>query len=237
MTGTTRNILIITILTTGLNSGRADSRSEPSDQPQPSLTVRLYNHAGVPGDVMLSATQIARRIYRDLGIETRWASCMMKEGQPAAPLCATPPDVTHLFVRLGSEADAVKFGAPENTSGYAMPAEKGKFGSTTILFYNRISKQAAQSGVAVEILLGHMIAHEIAHLLLGRDPKGGDSHSKSGIMKIPWGRRELRLASTGALRFHKKEARLLTSGAVARVRHTLRETGDQSLLARSDHVR
>jgi len=219
MTRTARNILTITILTTGLNSGWADSRKKPSEQPQPRLTVRVYNHVGVPGDVMLSATQIARRIYRELGIETRWASCMMKDGQPAAPLCATPPDVTHLFVQIGSEADAVRFGAGENTSGYAMPAEQGKFGSTTILFFNRISRQAAESGVAVEILLGHMVAHEIGHLLLGRDPKGGDSHSKSGIMKAPWGRRELRLASTGALRFHKREKRLLISSATARVGH------------------
>ena len=196
------------------------------------MPVRVYNHAGVPADVMLSATRIARKIYREIGIETRWVSCMMQDGQPAAALCATPPDVTHLRVRIGSEADAIRFGANENTSGYAMPAKKGKFGSTTILFFNRISRQATQTGAGVETLLGHMIAHEIGHLLLGRDPMGGDSHSNSGMMKAPWGSREVRLASTGALHFHKREKQRLISNAVARVRHASRQTPESPLTIR-----
>ncbi len=136
MTRTARNILTIAILATGPGAGWAAGRNIPSEQPQPLLTVRVYNHAGVPADVMLAATRIARKIYREIGIETRWVSCMMQDGQPAATLCATPPDVTHLRVRIGSEADAIRFGANENTSGYAMPAKKGKFVSTTILFFN-----------------------------------------------------------------------------------------------------
>ena len=167
---------------------------------------------------MRPATQIAREIYHEIGIETLWVSCMARDGQAPASLCAIPPGVTNLRVQIGSEADATRFGAGPNSSGYAMPAKKGKFGSTTILFFNRISRQATKSGVAIETLLGHMLAHEIGHLLLGRDPAGGDSHSKSGIMKAPWGRSEMRLASTGALRFHNREKRRLISNATARNR-------------------
>lgn len=214
MTRTTRYILTIATLTAGLEIGRAAS----IEQPQALLTVRVYNHVGVPAGVMRPATQIAREIYRKIGIDTLWVSCMARDGQTVASLCATPPDVTNIRVQIGSETDATRFGAGPNSSGYAMPAKQGKFGSTTILFFNRISRQATESGVAIETLLGHMLAHEIAHLLLGRDPAGGDSHSKSGIMKAPWGRSELRLASTGALRFHNREKRRLISNAIARNR-------------------
>jgi len=218
VTRTTRYILTISILATGTETAWSAGPNIRLEKPQAFLTVRVYNHVGVPVGVMLSATQIAREIYREIGIETRWVSCLARQGQAPASLCATPPDVTNLRVQIGSEADAVKFGAGATTSGYAMPAKQGEFGSTTILFFNRISRQATESGVAVETLFGHMLAHEIGHLLLGRDPAGGDSHSKSGIMKAPWGRSELRQASTGALRFHNREKRRLISNATARNR-------------------
>ena len=55
------------------------------------------------------------------------------------------------------------------------------------------------------VLLGHVMAHEIAHLLLGTN-----SHSASGIMRAHWYAQELASADRGALLFTPDQARAMT---------------------------
>jgi hypothetical protein len=51
-----------------------------------------------------------------------------------------------------------------------------------------------------------VMAHEIGHLLLGRN-----SHSVSGIMRGTWGSAELRAIAQGALRFTRGERKRLVT--------------------------
>jgi hypothetical protein len=54
-------------------------------------------------------------------------------------------------------------------------------------------------------MLGHVISHEIGHLLLGTN-----SHSPSGIMRAQWDREQLSLAVAGLLTFTKSQSRRMT---------------------------
>ncbi len=58
--------------------------------------------------------------------------------------------------------------------------------------------------------LGHLIAHEIGHLLLGKD-----SHAPRGLMRYPWKARDLKQAAWGGLTF--------TGGQTSRIRDELGE--------------
>src|SRR5215469_15385250 len=52
-------------------------------------------------------------------------------------------------------------------------------GNRIVVFYDRIVQSKPQ--VPVQVLLGHVLAHEIAHVL-----QGLSRHSSSGIMKAKW---------------------------------------------------
>lgn len=56
------------------------------------------------------------------------------------------------------------------------------------------------------LVLGHVIAHEIGHLLMGRD-----SHSRTGLMSFPMRKKLLELAAKRQLRFRPPEGRRFKS--------------------------
>ncbi|MEZ5360760.1 MAG: hypothetical protein R2748_00055 [Bryobacterales bacterium] len=69
------------------------------------------------------------------------------------------------------------------------------------VFLNRVRSHAEGMGVSEAVLLGHAIAHEVGHLLLGRN-----SHSVSGLMAAKWEGAALVMAGHGRLAFLSAEA-------------------------------
>jgi hypothetical protein len=69
---------------------------------------------------------------------------------------------------------------------------------------------AAAGHIDAGLLLGATMAHEIGHLLLGRD-----AHSLNGVMAPRFRRREMEMAARGELRF--------TDDQMKRIRAALRQ--------------
>ena len=59
-------------------------------------------------------------------------------------------------------------------------------------------------GADAGLILGHVIAHEIGHLLLPYN-----SHARTGLMRGGWDTQQAMRAATGALTFTPKEAALI----------------------------
>jgi hypothetical protein len=67
-------------------------------------------------------------------------------------------------------------------------------------------------------VLGHLMAHELGHLLLA-----SPTHSSKGIMRPRWSEADLRLAMSGGLLFNAKQAKRMASNVRARApRHAYR---------------
>ena len=62
------------------------------------------------------------------------------------------------------------------------------------------------------LFLGHMMAHEVGHLLLGT------GHSVDGIMHCPWNRQSRDLAAQGSLLFLRQEAKPMRAAVRDRMR-------------------
>lgn len=62
-------------------------------------------------------------------------------------------------------------------------------------------------------ILGLAIAHEMGHLLLPHN-----THSDTGIMRATWDREDLKRGANGKLVFSEKEAQLIRSGLIQRVK-------------------
>ncbi len=69
------------------------------------------------------------------------------------------------------------------------------------IFYERIERAAHRAAVDRAIVLGHVMAHEIAHALL---PVA--RHGPSGLMRATWRHADLVDAVQGQLRFSGDEA-------------------------------
>src|SRR5207245_3617242 len=91
------------------------------------------------------------------------------------------------------------------------------------LFYFRVLASSNAAGsVKTGELLGYFVAHELGHLLLGRD-----SHSATGLMTAVWGASELQQASQGKLLFTSDQGDRIRSRYFA-TRARLKKTSEPS---------
>jgi hypothetical protein len=104
--------------------------------------------------------------------------------------------------------------------GYALPGEEQGFGVVANVFFDRVEDLAAEVRArpvgrifSSAVILGHLIAHELGHLLLGVN-----SHSLSGIMSFPWGRDQLQRTTRGQLLFTGQEGTQIQAAVQARLR-------------------
>ena len=95
-----------------------------------------------------------------------------------------------------------------------MQAPEDQFSKYAYVFSHRAKEIADRVGAdAGGLLLGHLIAHEIGHLLLGPD-----RHSSTGIMRPKWSRKDAKVASSGELLFTRAQGRRIRAQVLKRMR-------------------
>ena len=93
--------------------------------------------------------------------------------------------------------------------GVALVEEQGRVYAS--VFYQRVADVAESGKISTGKVLGHAIAHEIGHLLLG-----SNSHSPAGLMKADWKSGDLKLLDMGRLHFSPKEGSLMRADVASR---------------------
>ena len=215
--------LVLTSGLTGLGHAAAAASSETS----PAITIHVKNYAGVTPKTMAEAEKVATGIFQKAGVETRWADVVPttengQENSADHPARTLADIYLSIFTREMSDRD----GAPNNVMGVA----PGNGADRKIVYVfdgnvqarvwelssahsrGRIDRQVSKAQV-----LGHVMAHEVGHLLLNQQV-----HSAHGIMCGEWGLTEFRSAVLGLLLFTPQQAEFLR--ADARRRNTQQET-------------
>jgi len=145
----------------------------------------------LPG-ILLSAESEASRIFRRSGIEVHWLNCPLPAEGPEAPAqCEVADFPAHLQLRIAKRSRNLN----GFTLGISYLSSDGS-GCYADLFYRRVEEMHESSHVSLASILGHGVAHEIGHLLLGTN-----SHAGTGIMRARWQSGELASVSKGALFF------------------------------------
>ena len=178
-----------------------EAASHPSDQAQPSPTinVRIFNYAGVSNADFTKAQKEASRIFRRSGIQVNWIECEAVKSSAANPRCTAKTNEDDIILRiLPREMVAAK---RHSEFGVALVPPNGGFGKYASIYFARVEEYADRWQASAGLLLGHLAAHELGHLLLGVN-----SHADSGIMNVPWSRGKLERASLGTLLFTPREA-------------------------------
>jgi|SRR5579863_2490032 len=177
------------------------------------ITVFVYNYAEVSGDVLAQSEAEAGGIYQLVGIGIAWLDCPLSPDQAGQyPACQVPPGPTRLVVRVLSRVMAERMRQPEDTFGFALQPGDGTFGMVANVFSFDAEELAKRRGMSHGVILGHLMAHELGHLLLGT---GG--HAASGIMHVPWHRKELEIITQGLMLFGPAEGEKMRAQIHARM--------------------
>ncbi|MEP6917602.1 MAG: hypothetical protein ABJC89_18265, partial [Acidobacteriota bacterium] len=176
------------------------------------MRVLVVNTAGAPTNVVAAAEEAAARVFRRAGIDTTWRNGS-GEGTVAGTGAADDDLKSSIIINLMSPSMEARAVAPPTVMGFAVSG-----GRLASIMYGRVERLAQNASTDLATTLGHVIAHEIGHLLLPPN-----AHSGGGIMNAIL---DLHLAARGVLWFSPAEE-LGVRGRVAALAHS------QEMLARS----
>ena len=177
----------------------------------PQIIVRVHNYAHVDNGLLFSAEAVATSILREASIEAKWVYCpLTQEEEERYPRC--PADWgTNAFVLniLTPEMVGRIQTRVENLGSAPAPCDEEATSCPINVFYFRVVQRAGQVGTHPGRLLGHVLAHEVGHLL-------GENHSPKGIMRGVWGHDDLKLMGVGILDFSNDQAAQLRATLLRR---------------------
>jgi hypothetical protein len=198
----------------------------PTQEWHPQITVRVHNYAHVDTELLLGAEAVATSILREAKVEARWVYCpLSQEDDERYPRC--PADWgTNAFVLNILTPEMVRRIQThvENLGSAPAPCNEDATSCPINVFYFRVVQRADQVGIHPGRLLGHVLAHEVGHLL-------GENHSPKGIMRGTWGRDDLKLMGFSILEFSTDQAAQLRATLL---RRAAREEASQNVKLSAD---
>ena len=203
-------------------SARTPAASKVKEPLRLKFTVRVYNHARVPGETLERAKAEAAAVFRNIRVGTAWVDCALPGTKlPNDPGCNPRHGPTDLVLRIVPRSMTERYGFRRGVLGFALNTKKSRFGFAAYLFFDRLQGLPGwRSAAERPVILGHLIAHEIGHLLLGYQ-----KHSLAGLMRPGWDRKQLLQAVNGTLNFSSREAKRIRADVLNRMRARQRHPG------------
>jgi hypothetical protein len=172
---------VVAVLAAGTGAWAADGAGIPE------RAVTACLNPGANGSMVYRGQATAAQILRKAGIQLEWGrdqrACAQGNGIVFTVSLETPPNEV------------------PGALAVALPFE----GTRVILYYDRVLRAAGPA--AAPALLGHVLAHEIVHIL-----QGVDVHSASGIMKPRWDKRDYDAMQRAPLALTQEDLTLIDRG-------------------------
>jgi hypothetical protein len=174
------------------------------------LQITVYDRADLSDGARRSVFEIVGRIFRTSGIDVAWKMGALEAEEallityPARPprgrereaACAARRDIA--LELIGAAPDGLK------PTILAMSQPLATKGLNVRIFHDRVRHTAERESREYAVVLAHVIAHEIGHVLLR-----SIDHPSWGLMSAAWGKHEYGVMSGGTLRFEKNQARVM----------------------------
>jgi hypothetical protein len=197
-------VFTVLILTFAIGSVRLLTAEEPAREDLP-VTVQIHDYWHVSNHALAHARDFVTATYKEIGVRTEWLGVVQQnERHPgAAPRGTTardPVPIAQITVIILTPAMAARGHVEEGALGFAAVPEEG-MGRIAYAIYDRVRDTAARAAMNEDDLLGFVMAHEIAHLLL---PRG--AHTESGLMRGHWNVRDFQQTDVLKLGFSPQQA-------------------------------
>ena len=112
------------------------------------------------------------------GVDTVWLDCGARNVEEARDEgCLQKSSAADIQLRILRRSQAKTLGMSRDALGYAVIPPEGH-GSIANAFFHRVEEIARWTGVDRAFVFGHIMAHEVGHLLLHQG-----RHSSKGIMR------------------------------------------------------
>jgi hypothetical protein len=171
------------------------------------ITVRVQNNSNMKVQTINKAEQTVARIFRGANQELAWINCVANQAQ-----CKRPLESNELVIQLTSTTRERGLGVAASAFGVAFVPGDGSPARYALVFCDLLQTTVSNNPkVDLATALGHIMAHELGHLMLG-----SNSHSRTGIMQRDWYGPQLREAEQGTLRFDRVQARHIRAEAKTR---------------------
>jgi hypothetical protein len=158
--------------------------------------LRVYLHRGIPteGFEVSHAETIAGQILADAGVRVEWLSgkCRLL---PATSGYASPAVET---VEIELEREVPRDHAGDDALAYTLPNRTQ--GVRVHVFMSRVRA----FGSHTDVVLGHVLAHEIGHVL-----EGVARHSQDGVLKAHFETEDMKLMARHPLRFAPEDVAMI----------------------------
>lgn len=213
MNGQTRWILWVGLFGSSLSllfaSQAEAARGNEAGAASAGVQVRMFNVARVFQKDLVRAEAEASRIFTETGIELRWTegrvddtSALIQDfsdNHSSAGGCRGELNASELRVQLLPRSPR---GVPAGTLGFSLPC--ARFGVDSTIYIEQCEAVTSNYHMLVGFskVLGHVIAHELGHVLLR-----SSEHSASGLMRAHWDVHAWVRAAEGDIRIEQGEAR------------------------------
>lgn len=177
--------------------------AEPGPPPGQIVIIRMYVAPDMPRPFADETREVATRLLEQNGISPVWVVCPPEDEDDTR--CNLPIDPAEIVVR--TLFDRSNYGLNRCGETYLRRAGGGQM---ITLFMDCSEVVAHMSSVHPALVHGHMLVHELGHLLLG------PSHSVAGIMQCPLDLADWYVAALGRLNFTSDQVPALQQGAADR---------------------
>lgn len=196
----------------------AGAQANPSAAQQANLriTLRVYNY-GISRALLARAEGEATAILNQAGLELAWIDCPLTAAERESyPACQAPAGTADFAVKILTARGTERFYSHHEALGQALECPRNEIGCAAYIFYRDVLELAREGDAAEYQLLGHALAHEIGHLLLGPN-----SHAATGIMRARWSHQELQTMARAYLLFTDQQSERIRKEVSARnaIRH------------------
>lgn len=165
-----------------------------------SVTLRVYNYANASRTILLASETETAGILARAGITARWIDCPTSHAAwQDFPECHLPRTGADYMVSILPQAMSSLVPKTGDPLGNADDTDLDP--RRAAIFYDRIRALAGGDTAPFQVLLGRVMAHEVGHLLLGRN-----AHARTGIMKAAWSDGELSGQAGSAMVFTAAQA-------------------------------
>ena len=191
---------------------QAGVRAQGGEADSLRILIWVYNYPHVPDRTLAEAEREVTRIFAKAGIRAEWIQCPVSAAEAQAhPACQDRMSARDLALTILPQFNASTRGNSDSYFGSAQVFSNGQFGHYAYVYYDRVEDTENRGGASSHQILAAVALHEIGHLLLC-----SNAHSRTGLMRAQWDRRDLENAAQGQLCFTPQQAHIIYAEVRAR---------------------